>query len=90
MDVRDNEKHQIGSTGTEVANLAYRSRIPNIPYRFADYDVTLSWPGLGGRGNTLALTYDAQYLHSFSYYSEAIAAATRTSWCPGSSATTSR
>ena len=72
MDVRDNEKHQIGSTGTEVANLAYRSRIPNIPYRFADYDVTLSWPGLGGRGNTLALTYDAQYLHSFSYYSEAI------------------
>ena len=72
MDVRDNEKHQIGSTGTQVANLAYRSRIPNIPYRFADYDVTLSWPGLGGRGNTLALTYDAQYLHSFSYYSEAI------------------
>ena len=72
MDVRDNEKYQIGSTGTEVANLAYRSRIPNIPYRFADYDITLSWPGLGGRGNTLALTYDAQYLHSFSYYSEAI------------------
>ena len=72
MDVRDNEKYQIGSTGNQVANLAYRSRIPNIPYRFADYDVTLSWPGLGGRGNTLALTYDAQYLHSFSYYSEAI------------------
>ena len=72
MDVRDNERYQIGSTGTQVENLAYRARIPNIPYRFADYDVTLSWPGLGGQGNTLALTYDAQYLHSFSYYSEAI------------------
>ena len=72
MDMKDNEKYQIGSTGGTVANLGYRSRMPNVPYRFADYDISLSWPGLGARDNTLTLTYDAQYLHSFTYYSEVV------------------
>ena len=36
MNVRDNEKMQIGSTGNSVENLGYKARIPNVPYQFAD------------------------------------------------------
>lgn len=72
MDVRDNEPYQIGSTGNAVENLGYRSRMPNVPYRFADFDANFYWRDLGGRGNQLTLTYDNQWTHSFSYYSEVI------------------
>lgn len=72
MNVRDNEEFQIGSTGNEVKNLAYGERMPNVPYQFADMDVNLYWRDLGQKGNMLTLTYDNQYLHSFSYYSSAI------------------
>lgn len=72
MDVRDNEPYQIGSTGNAVENLGYRSRMPNVPYRFADFDANFYWRDLGGRGNLLTLTYDNQWTHSFSYYSEVI------------------
>ena len=70
MDVRDNEKYQIGTTGGMVENLGYKARISNVPYRFADYDVTFYWHRLGCRGNMLTLTYDSQYTHRFSYYPE--------------------
>ena len=70
MDVRDNEKYQIGTTGGVVENLGYKARISNVPYRFADYDVTFYWHRLGGRGNLLTLTYDSQYTYRFSYYPE--------------------
>ena len=33
MNVRDNEKMQIGSTGNSVENLGYKARIPNVPYQ---------------------------------------------------------
>ena len=72
MDVRDNERYQIGSTGTSVENLGYRSRMPNVPYRFADFDANFYWYDLGRRSNLLTLTYDNQWTHSFSYYSEVI------------------
>lgn len=72
MDVRDNERYQIGSTGTSVENLGYCSRMPNVPYRFADFDANFYWYDLGRRGNLLTLTYDNQWTHSFSYYSEVI------------------
>lgn len=70
MDVRDNEKYQIGSTGHAVENLGYKARISNVPYRFADYDVTFYWHKLGGKDNLLTLTYDSQYTHRFSHYPE--------------------
>ena len=34
MDVRDNEKIMVGSTS--VANPVYKSRMPNVPWQFAD------------------------------------------------------
>lgn len=67
MDVRDNMKTANGST---AANPAYRQRMPNLPYLFADSDISFYWHNLGKKGNTLTFTYENQYLHSFSYYSE--------------------
>ena len=72
MDVKDNERMMVGSTSVE--NPVYGSRMPNVPYRFADSDVNFYWHGLGGEGNTLTVTYDNQYLHSFCYYSEGVGA----------------
>ena len=71
MNVRDNEKTQIG-TGGATENIGYKSRVPNVPYRFADFDVNLYWHDLGKKGNVLSVTYDNQYMHSFSYYSQAV------------------
>ena len=69
MDVRDNMKQALGSS---MPNLGYGDRMPNIPYLFADADVTLSWRDCGWKGSTLSLTYDNQYLHHFYYYSSRI------------------
>ena len=73
MDVRDNEKLMVGSTS--VANPMYHTRMPNVPWQFADADVNLYWHDLLKDGNTLTLTYDNQYLHSFCYYSDGVQAA---------------
>ena len=69
MNVRDRQKTMIGTT---TPNLAYGARMPNVPYLFADADFTFYWRDLGKKGNVLSVTYDNQYLHSFSYYSEII------------------
>lgn len=69
MNVRDNQKTAIGSS---AENLAYKERMPNQPYQFADSDVTFVWNNLWKKGNALTFTYDNQYLHSFTYYSSVI------------------
>ena len=69
MNVRDNMKASISSS---AANLAYKERMPNLPYMFADSDVTFYWRNLWKKGNTLTVSYDNQYLHSFTYYSSNI------------------
>ena len=65
MNVRDNMKTAMGST---MANIAYKERMPNLPYLFADSDFNFYWHDLGRKGNVLTFTYDNQYTHSFSYY----------------------
>ncbi len=65
MNVRDNMRTAINNT---AANVSYRQRMPNLPYMFADTDASFYWPGLGRKDNTLTLTYDNQYTHSFCYY----------------------
>ncbi len=65
MNVRDNMPTAAGST---VANLAYKERMPNLPYMFADSDINFYWHGLGRNKNVLSVTYDNQYTHSFCYY----------------------
>ena len=69
MDVRDNMRTSISSS---AENLAYKERMPNLPYMFADSDVTFYWRDLGRKGNMLTVSYDNQYLHSFTYYSSRI------------------
>ncbi len=64
MDVRDRVKTIQGSS---AANLAYGERIPNLPYLFADSDVSFYWHNLFRKGNQLTVTYDNQYTHSFCY-----------------------
>lgn len=65
MNVRDNMPTAQGSS---APNLSYRERMPNLPYMFADSDVSFYWHGLGHKGNILTITYDNQYTHRFCYY----------------------
>lgn len=69
MDVRDNMKTSISGS---AENIAYSHSMPNLPYIFADSDVTFYWRDLGRKGNALTVSYDNQYLHSFTYYSSKI------------------
>jgi outer membrane cobalamin receptor len=71
MKVTDNMKTAMGS---QTANINYKERMSNLPYLFSDCDVNLYWHDLGARGNVLTLTYDNQFLHSFTYYSSRIGA----------------
>lgn len=71
MNVCDNMETSMGSSSP---NINYKQRISNLPYLFADSDVNLYWRDCGRKGNTLSLTYDNQYLHSFTYYSSNIGA----------------
>lgn len=66
MDVRDNMPTAIGSS---KPNLGYGDRMPNIPYLFADSDITFTWHDCIWRGNTLTISYDNSYLKGFYYYS---------------------
>ena len=70
MDVRDNMPIAIGTSS--MPNLGYKSRMPNIPYLFADFDIMFTWHDCIWRGNTLTLSYDNQYLHRFYYYSSRV------------------
>ncbi len=69
MDVRDNMPTAIG---TSKPNLGYGDRMPNIPYLFADSDITFTWHDCIWRGNTLTISYDNSYLKGFYYYSARI------------------
>ena len=70
MNVRDNVKTV--TSGTNQESLTYGARMPNLPYQFANSDVTLYWRNLWKKGNTLSVTYDNLYMHSFPLYSEAV------------------
>ena len=70
MNVRDNVKTV--SNGSNQESLTYKARIPNLPYQFANSDLTFYWRNLGKKGNMLTVTYDNLYMHSFPLYSEAV------------------
>ncbi len=69
MNVRDNMRTAQGST---AENLSYRERMPNLPYMFADSDLSFYWHGLGRKSNVLTVTYDNQYTRKFCYYTSNI------------------
>lgn len=68
VDVRDNVKTTQGGSNQE--NLGYRARIANTPYLFANSNLAFFWHNCLKKGNTLSLTYDNLYMHSFPLYSE--------------------
>lgn len=70
MNVRDNVKTV--TCGTNQESLTYGARMSNLPYQFANSDVTFYWRNLWKKGNTLSVTYDNLYMHSFPLYSEAV------------------
>ncbi|MBQ3043014.1 MAG: TonB-dependent receptor [Alistipes sp.] len=70
MDVRDNMPIALGTTS--MPNLGYKDRMPNIPYLFADADITFTWHDCIWKEDTLSLTYDNNYLNKFYYYSSRI------------------
>lgn len=70
MDVRDNVKTV--TSGSNQESLTFKARIPNIPYRFANSDLTFYWNDFGRKENQLTLTYDNLFMHEFPLYSEAL------------------
>ena len=52
-----------GSSAQE--SLHYKVRLPNIPYRYASFDLGLTWHDLFVRGSVLRLTYDNFWQHDF-------------------------
>lgn len=70
MDARDDERFLAGNT--QQQNLHYRDRIPNQPYRFANFDASLTWPDLGKKGNDLTLAYNSYWQNEFPLYWESI------------------
>lgn len=70
MDIRDHVRTV--SAGSSQESLTYGERMPNVPYRFANSDVTFYWNDLFRKGNKLTVTYDNLYMHSFPLYSEAL------------------
>lgn len=71
MNVCDNMRQAMGST---AANINYKERISNQPYLFADSDINFYWHDCLRKGSVLTVTYDNQYLHSFTYYSAKLGA----------------
>ena len=71
MNVCDNMRQAMGST---AANINYKERISNLPYLFADSDINFYWHDCLRKGSVLTVTYDNQYLHSFTYYSAKLGA----------------
>jgi outer membrane cobalamin receptor len=69
LNMVDNQKMQMG---TNQENITYKNKMPNVPYYFADMDVSLTWFDAFAKSNKLTFTYDNQYMHSFSYYSSAV------------------
>ncbi len=63
IDTRDYERYWTGSSKQE--NMHYKVRLPNIPYRFANFDANFRWRNFLGKGNTLTMGYDGFWQHSF-------------------------
>lgn len=70
IDTRDYERYIAG--GTLQESMHYKVRLPNIPYLFANFDVTFTYKDLFAKGNNLNITYDGFWQHEFPLYWENI------------------
>jgi outer membrane cobalamin receptor len=60
-----NARNNVRTTTNENENVTFGARMPNLPYRFANGDVTFFWHNFGRNGNLLTISYDNQFMHSF-------------------------
>lgn len=63
IDTRDYEKKWTGNSQQE--SMHYKVRLPNIPYRYANFDANLYWHDLFSKGNMLSITYDGFWQKEF-------------------------
>jgi outer membrane cobalamin receptor len=68
LNMRDNEKYLTGSS--QQLSTTYKARVPNTPYLFANSNLGINIPRLGGKKNVLSLSYANSYVHSFPLYWE--------------------
>ncbi len=69
INTRNNVKTYANS---DASNLTYGARMPNVPYLFANSDVTFYWHDFGRKDNMLTAVYDNFYVKSFPRFSEAL------------------
>jgi hypothetical protein len=62
---RMNIRNNVRTTTNGNENVTYGARMPNLPYMFANADLTLHWNDFGREGNTLTFMYDNLYSHEF-------------------------
>ena len=77
-----NARNNVKTTTNGNEDVTYGVRMPNVPYRFANTDLTLHWHDLGCKGNLLSFTYDNLYMHSFSLYFENLGSKDEKSYVP--------
>lgn len=70
IDTRDYEPKYTGGSNQE--NIHYKDRLPNLPYRYANFDMNFYWHDLFATGNTLSVTYDSFWQHEFPLYWESL------------------
>lgn len=70
IDTRDYEKYF--AEGTSQESMHYKVRLPNVPYRYANFDANFYWHNLLNKGNTLTITYNNFWQHEFPLYWENI------------------
>ncbi|MBL4678853.1 MAG: TonB-dependent receptor [Mucilaginibacter sp.] len=58
----------LNSSGVMVKSDVYNDQMPNIPYFFGNGDITVTLRDFKGKGNTLNLGYNLQYVHAFWLY----------------------
>lgn len=68
IDTRDYEKKWTGTS--QQSSMHYKVRLPNLPYRYANFDANFYWNDLLGEGNQLTVGYDGFWQHEFPLYWE--------------------
>lgn len=69
MDVIDLQPYSL-TEGLSTPSLSYGTRMPNIPWQFANFDATIYWHDLFKQGNMFSFTYDNLYLAEFTLGTE--------------------
>lgn len=68
VNIRDN----VSTTISGAPNNTYKARMPNVPYLFANSDITFYQHNFGKKDNVLSIAYDNFFVKKFPLYSEVL------------------